>query len=95
MKQLGRRTTRKVTWMVVGAGAAMIASSLVERSLDAAWRAATHRNPPGRPDSPKTRWNEALLWTAATAVAIGLSQVAARRGAAIGWQHVTGKKAPV
>jgi len=95
MNKAERSATRKVTWMVVGAGAAMLASTLVERSLEAAWRAAMHHDPPNKPDSPKTSWNQALLWTAATGLAIGLSQVAARRGAAIGWQHVTGKKAPV
>jgi hypothetical protein len=95
MNKLERRATRKITWMVVDAGAAMIASSLVEKTLAAGWRAATHHNPPDKPDSPKTSWNEALLWTAATALAVGLSQVAARRGAAIGWKHATGEKAPV
>ncbi|MGH9420327.1 MAG: DUF4235 domain-containing protein, partial [Thermoanaerobaculia bacterium] len=79
----------------VGAAAAMIASSLVERSLEAGWKAATNHQPPRRPDSPNTRWREALIWTGASALAIGLAQVAARRGAAIGWQHATGKKAPV
>jgi hypothetical protein len=94
MSKLADKTTRKVTWMVVGGVAAMIASSLVERSLEAGWKAATHRKPPNSPNSLKTGWNEALLWTAASAVAIGLAQVAARRGAAIGWQHATGKKVP-
>ena len=95
MNKLERRATRKVTWMVVGAGAAMIASSLVERSLEAGWKAATNRRPPGKPESPRTGWREALIWTGASALAMGLAQVAARRGAAIGWQHATGKKAPV
>jgi hypothetical protein len=95
MNKLADRTTRKVTWMVVGAGAAMLASSLVERSLEAGWKAATNHRPPGKPESPKTSWREALIWTGASALAIGLAQVAARRGAAIGWQHATGKKAPV
>jgi uncharacterized protein DUF4235 len=95
MNKLERKAARKITWMAIGAGAAMIASSLVERSLEAGWRAATHHDPPSKPDSPRTSWNEALLWTAATALAVGLSQVAARRGAAIGWRQVTGEKAPV
>ena len=95
MNKLERSATRKVTWMAVGAGAAMLASSLVEKSLESAWKTATHHNPPNKPDSPKTGWGAALLWTGATALAVGLAQVAARRGAAIGWQHATGKKAPV
>ena len=40
----------------------MIASSLVERSLEAGWKAATNHRPPGKPESPKTGWREALLW---------------------------------
>jgi hypothetical protein len=31
----------QLTWMLVGAGAAMIATTVVERSLKAGWRAAT------------------------------------------------------
>jgi hypothetical protein len=94
-KQLQKRAAQKVTWMAVAAGTAMIASSIVERALEAAWRAATKEDPPGKTDSPKTGWTEAMLWTGATALAIGLSQTAAKRGAAIGWKHATGKKAPV
>lgn len=95
-KKLKRQATRKATWMIVGAGAAMLASSLVERSLAAGWKRVTSKNPPSKPESPrKSGWSEALVWTAASAVAVGLSQVLAKRGAALGWEYATGKHPPV
>ena len=95
-KKLKRQTTRKATWMIVGAGAAMLASSLVERSLAAGWKRVTSKNPPTKPESPrKSGWSEALVWTAASALAVGLSQVLAKRGAALGWEYATGKHPPV
>jgi len=94
-KKLQRQRTRKVTWMIVGAGAAMVASSLVERSLAAGWKRVTSKSPPARPESPRrSGWTEALAWTAASAVAVGLSQVLAKRGAALGWEYATGKHPP-
>ncbi len=73
----------------------MLASTLMERSLAAGWKAATSGNPPLTPELPrKTGWNEALLWTAASAVAIGLSQMVAKRGAALGWEYTTGNRPP-
>jgi hypothetical protein len=94
-KKVQRKAEQKVMWILVGAGAAMIASNLVERSLSAGWRAITSNDPPSKPESPKTAWNEALAWTAASALAIGLSQVLAKRGAAMGWEYATGKTPPV
>ena len=95
-KKLQRKATLKASWMIVGAGAAMLASSLVERSLAAGWKKVTSKSPPSKPESPrKTGWSEALAWTAASAVAIGLSQVLAKRTAALGWEYATGKHPPV
>jgi hypothetical protein len=95
-KKLQRKASQKVGWMVVGAGAAMLASSIVERSLAAGWKAATSKSPPSKPESPKkTGWKEAIVWTAASALAVGLSQVLAKRGAAVGWEYATGNHPPV
>ena len=81
--------------MVVGAGAAMVASMVIERSMTYGWKAITSSDPPAKPESLETRWSDALLWTAASAIAVGVGQVLARRGAAAGWQHYTGKVPPV
>ena len=95
MNKAEKKAKRKVTWMIVGAGAAMLASTLVERSMTAGWRAITSDDPPSKPESPKTGWVPALTWTAASALAIGLSQVLAKRSAALGWEYATGRQPPV
>lgn len=93
-KKTQRKATEKLAWLIVGAGAAMLASTLVERSMAAGWRALTDEDPPMKPESPSTRWTNALVWTAASALALGVSQLAAKRGAAIGWRAYTGKLPP-
>ena len=81
--------------MLVGAGASMIATTVVERSLKAGWRAATSEDPPMKPEALTTSWKEAIVWTALSAVVLGLTQTFARRGAAVGWQHFVGKEPPL
>ncbi|HEX2724019.1 MAG TPA: DUF4235 domain-containing protein [Gemmatimonadaceae bacterium] len=94
MNKAERKASQKLTWMVVGAGAAMLASTLVERSMATGWRMVTSDDPPKKPESPRTGWTDALAWTAASALAAGLSQIIAKRGAAIGWRAYTGKLPP-
>ena len=94
-RKVKKKAEQKMIWILVGAGAAMIASNIVERSLAAGWKAITSDDPPSKPESPRTGWTDALAWTAASALAIGLSQVLAKRGAALGWQYATGKTPPV
>ena len=84
----------QLLWLVVGAGAAMLASTLVEQSMRSGWRAVMSHDPPKKPESPETGWKEAIVWTALSALAMGLTQTFAKRGAAIGWEHVRGKQPP-
>jgi hypothetical protein len=72
----------------------MTAGTLVKRALDSGWRAATDDDPPDKPESLKIGWKEALAWTAISAVIVGVAELSARRGAALGWRHVTGKRPP-
>ena len=94
-KRRARSRKDQLAWMVVGAGAAMVASMVIERSMTAGWRAFTDEDPPAKPESLETGWGDALLWTAASAIAVGIGQVLARRGAAVGWQRYTGKLPPI
>ncbi len=97
MKKTLRKSKSKkeqLTWMLVGAGAAMLAGTLIERSMNAGWRAVTSDDPPVRPESVDTDLSDALVWTTATAVVIGLGQILAKHGAAIGWRAYTGKLPP-
>jgi hypothetical protein len=88
-------TPKKGLWMVTGAGAAMLAGNVTKRALDAGWKAATSDDPPDKPESLGISWKEALLWTAVSAVVVGVAELSARRGAALGWRQVTGRRPPV
>lgn len=84
--------SRKATWLLVGAGAAMVAGRLMERGMDTGWRAWKDKEPPSfdRGDS----WSRALAWTALSAAAIGTAELVARRSAHLGLRQLTGKRAP-
>jgi hypothetical protein len=84
--------SRKTTWLLVGAGAAMVAGRLIERGLDSGWRAWKDEEPPSfdRGDG----WSKALAWTALSAAAIGTAELVARRGAHLGLRQLTGKREP-
>jgi hypothetical protein len=94
-KRRSQSTEDRFVWMLIAAGSAMVAAMVIDRGLTAGWRAATSEDPPENPSSPDTSWGDALLWTAGSALAVGLGQVLARRGAAAGWEHYKGKLPPL
>ena len=91
-----RRTTmnpRRATWLLVGAGAAMVAGRLVERGLDTGWRAWKGEEPPEKPWRGDS-WPEALAWTALSAAAVATAELVARRSAHLGLRQLSGKRIP-
>jgi len=84
--------SRRTTWLLVGAGAAMVAGRLMERGLDSGWRAWKDEEPPTfkRGDS----WSQALAWTALSAAVVATAELVARRSAHLGLAQMTGKRAP-
>ncbi|HEY6088188.1 MAG TPA: DUF4235 domain-containing protein [Gemmatimonadaceae bacterium] len=87
-----RDSRRRTTWLLVGAGTAMIAGRLMDRGLDKGWRAWKDDDPPSfqRGDS----WSKALAWTALSAAAVATAELVARRGAHLGLRQLTGKRPP-
>ena len=87
-----KNNSRKATWLLVGAGAAMVAGRLMERGLDSGWRAWKDEDPPSfkRGDS----WSRAVGWTALSAAAVATAELVARRSAHVGLRQLTGKRAP-
>jgi hypothetical protein len=85
--------SRKTTWLLVGAGAAMVAGRLVERGLDKGWRTVRHEDPPEEPGR-RDSWPAALAWTAISAATVAAVELAARRGAHLGLRRLTGKRMP-
>ena len=84
--------SRKTTWLLVGAGAAMVAGRLMDRGLTKGWRAWRDEEPPSfkRGDG----WSQALAWTALSAAAVATAELVARRSADLGLRRLTGKRAP-
>jgi len=87
-------TSRKTAWMIVGAGAAMVATKLTERGLESGWRKVKDEDPPGDLWESGSSWPKALAWAALSAAAIAAAQLAARRGANAGLRRLTGKRPP-
>lgn len=86
--------SRKTTWLLVSAGAAMVAGRLVERGLESGWRAVKNEDPPEQPWKRGESWPTALAWTALSAAAVATVELVARRGAHIGLKRLTGKRMP-
>jgi hypothetical protein len=85
---------KKLLWLAVASGATTVAGLAVRKGLDRAWRLATDENPPDDPGSKDVAWRDAILWTVATGVAVGLGRLFAQRGAAAGWEALTGDDPP-
>ena len=91
--QMGQ-TVDNTVWKVGGTLAAVIAGILTRKGLTAIWKAARKSDPPSNPANPSTQWAEALAWTAASGVAVGIARLLASRGAAEGWRRYTGALPP-
>lgn len=81
---------RELLWKAVGALSGMVAGAATRALLRAAWSRAKGGDPPTNPASPSTRWSEALVWAAASGVALAVTRLVAHRGAAEAWKATTG-----
>jgi len=86
--------SRRTRWLLVGAGAAMVAGRLVERGMEKGWRSWKHEDPPATPWRGGENWPQALAWTALSAAAVATAELVARRSAHLGLRQLTGKRAP-
>ena len=82
--------------MAVGSQLIGIATGVVTRKismavLDKVWRKTKKTEPPSDPASPGTPWTEALIWAAASGVAVGVSRLVTTKGAATAKMKLTGK----
>jgi Protein of unknown function (DUF4235) len=84
----------KTVWKLAATGAAVAAGMAVRTALMTMWRKVMKTEPPNNPADPATGWGEAIAWTAATGLVIGVARMAASRGAAAGWQRYTGSLPP-
>ena len=89
-----KANSRRATWLLVGAGAAMVAGRLVERGMEKGWRAWKHEDPPELRWRGGDSWPQAIAWTALSAAAVATAELVARRSAHVGLRQLTGKRAP-
>lgn len=85
---------QKIVWKLGAAGAAFAAATAVRKLMAVAWKGAKKTDPPSDPASEDVSWSDAVMWTAATAVGIGVAKLVAARGAAVGWKKATGERPP-
>jgi hypothetical protein len=89
-----KTNSRRATWLLVGAGAAMVAGRLVERGMESGWRAWKDEDPPQKPWRRGESWPQSLAWTALSAAAVATAELVARRSAHLGLRQLTGKRVP-
>lgn len=87
-----RFTSRETTYTLLATGSAILAAKLARAALKSGWRALRHDDPPENPAEIDTDWKEAILWSVATGVAVGLARLLAQRGAAAGWNMIAGRR---
>lgn len=67
-----------------------MSAAATRKLLQAGWRRTRGGNPPTNPAARGTTWSEALVWAAASGVAMAVARVVAQRGAAEAWRAKTG-----
>ena len=84
----------KIGWKIVAAAFAVPMGIAVRKAVETGWRKAKHDDPPKNPAAPGTAWSEALIWAAASGLAVAAARLLAARGAAATWKSLTGKLPP-
>ena len=83
-----------MAWTLVAGGAAYAAAAGTQALMSTGWRAARDEDPPDMALGRGTSWAAVLGWSAATAAVVAAAQLFAQRGAALGWERVTGRQPP-
>lgn len=87
--------TKQQKWGLVSGAAGAFGAFVVRNGLETAWKAAMGDDPPKNPAARDVPWRDAILWTVATGVVIGLGRLIAERSAATAWDRYTGRMPPV
>ena len=86
--------SKKALWLALVSSAGALGTMAVRQGLNQAWRFAKEEDPPADPASTDVDWRDAIAWTLATSIVIGLGRLFALRGAAAGWTRFTGEAPP-
>ena len=88
------RRGRRLAWTAIAAGASYAAARGTALLLDEAYERARDRKAPRDPLARDASFPMVLGWAAASAVVIGVAEIAAQRGAARLFERATGHRPP-
>jgi Protein of unknown function (DUF4235) len=77
-------------WRILGGVVAAFAGFAARRALIMGWKKTTGNKPPANPESPGTKWIDAIAWAIASGVLMGLARMLAIRTAAKYYRLSTG-----
>jgi Protein of unknown function (DUF4235) len=83
-----------LVWRLLALLATVVAGAVAQRAVAAGWRAATGHRPPGLPESPETRFAEAVVYSMIAGAVLNAARVVATRQAARYYVHRTGGRLP-
>lgn len=79
-------------WNVLEIGAAAIAGVMIRGVVKGGWHLIHKEAPPQNPASNSVSWRDAILWSMALGMAVGLSRMVTRKGMAVLWEKEEGEK---
>jgi len=71
---------KSASWKAFATLASIGAAVAARKAAFVVWERQVGEEPPVNPADPKTDWTEALGWTVATGVLVGVARLFARRG---------------
>lgn len=77
-------------WQAFVLASAAAAGIAARQLMQAGWKTVRNGEPPENPAARSVDWTDAVSWTVATGVTVGLARLLAERGAAAGWKKVRG-----
>lgn len=81
--------TREQRWRIVSLGSAVLAAVVVRGGIKVVWKATRDDDPPLNPLREDGTWTDAVLFSLATGLSVGLARLAARAVAASVWENET------
>jgi len=86
----------RVEWKVVSTASGLLAGAVARKAVAWAWgrMSPTDHEPPLNPADRDVGWGEAISWSIAAGVGVGVARVVSDRLAAGGWELATGQPPP-
>ncbi len=86
----------RVEWKVLSTASGLLAGVVVRKVLGLAWGrfSPSEHEPPLNPADREIGWGEAITWSIAAGIGVGVARVVSDRLVASGWELATGQAPP-